>query len=77
MPAPEWKSRRVFRAADFVFFSHGSHASAKVECASCHGAVYRTNALKHEGQMKMSYCMDCHKQRRATIECNACHELAQ
>jgi len=68
---------RVYRIPEFVFFSHGGHATAKVECKSCHGDVLQQETVKAEQQPKMKWCIDCHKQNKATIVCNSCHELGQ
>jgi hypothetical protein len=70
-------STRVYRVKDFVFFGHARHAEAKVECATCHGNVYQTEALKVERPLTMAACVACHKERKATIACNVCHELGQ
>ena len=32
-------SDRVYEAPEFVFFSHGKHALAKLDCKVCHGDV--------------------------------------
>lgn len=70
-------SRRVYRLPDFVFFSHGRHATAKVECAACHGDLKTQATVQLFRSTKMASCVDCHKERHATIACNACHELGQ
>jgi hypothetical protein len=70
-------SQRVFRLPDFVFFSHGRHTAAKVECAACHGDVKAQAKLESRGSTKMAACVDCHKEQKATVNCNACHELGQ
>jgi hypothetical protein len=27
--------------------------------------------------LKMKWCVDCHKQTKAAVRCNTCHELGQ
>jgi hypothetical protein len=27
--------------------------------------------------LKMKWCVDCHKQGKAAVRCNTCHELGQ
>lgn len=71
----EIPSRRVYLLREFVFFSHAAHHAAKVACASCHGEVNGQDTLKVERPTTMAACVACHKQTRATLECNACHEL--
>jgi hypothetical protein len=75
--AREIPSARVYKLADFVFFSHARHGEAKVECAGCHGEVNESDAIKPVRSTKMIDCVNCHKERKATIACNSCHELGQ
>ena len=70
-------SSRIYEIPEFVFFSHARHAAAKVGCKSCHGDVALQETLKAEQQIKMKWCVDCHKQNKASIVCNKCHELGQ
>jgi hypothetical protein len=81
---PEWKapaeipSRRVQEQRDYVVFSHAKHTvAAKLDCAACHGQVLDRDVLKMDVKHSMKWCMDCHKERKATLLCNACHELGQ
>ena len=67
---------RVYRLPDFVFFSHARHVNS-VACAKCHGPVERREALAAEIVHNMRTCMDCHRSRRASIQCHACHELGR
>ena len=66
---PSEKPDRARVLPDFVFFSHTKH-TAKFECVNCH-----INIEKHE--YKMKWCVDCHKQNKAAVGCNTCHELGQ
>ena len=75
MPDRDIPSRRVYLVRDFVFFSHATHSAAKVGCASCHGEVNNQDVLKIERPTTMAACVSCHKETKATLECNACHEL--
>jgi hypothetical protein len=75
MEAREIPSRRVYLLREFVFFSHAAHHAAKVACPSCHGDVNNHDTLKVERPTTMAACVACHKQTKATLECNACHEL--
>jgi hypothetical protein len=67
---------RVYRIQDFVFFSHKRHSGAKVACASCHGQVCERDVLRQEIKLSMIFCVNCHKARKATLKCNACHTLS-
>jgi hypothetical protein len=68
-------SRRVYEVPDFVFFSHGKHA--KAECKSCHGDVLLQEVVQAQQMVKMKWCVDCHKDNKAAVACNTCHELGQ
>lgn len=69
--------RRVYTVPDHVFYSHRTHVvDAKLECAACHGAVEKqakalTKPLK---PLSMDACIDCHRARKVTADCNACHK---
>ncbi len=68
---------RAYRVADFVFFSHLSHAAARVECETCHGPVATRSVLSQEVSTNMVACMNCHSDREASNECFLCHDLGQ
>jgi hypothetical protein len=68
---------RVYRMPDFVFFSHARHLKANAACTTCHGAVAEKDVVTREVTLNMKFCVDCHKEKSATIACNACHELNQ
>ncbi|MBM3813824.1 MAG: cytochrome c3 family protein [Acidimicrobiia bacterium] len=73
----KFPAQRVYRLADYVFFSHASHVNAKVDCARCHGPVNERPVLTKEVDHTMKACVDCHKEHKATVVCTACHELGQ
>ena len=68
---------RIYRIPDYVFFSHAKHASAKVECAACHGPIEQRELLTKEMPTDMMTCLDCHRSLGASVQCNLCHELGQ
>lgn len=68
---------RVYGVPDFVFFHHGNHVSAGVECARCHGPVAERDVLAQEVSTRMGACMSCHKDRGVSNECYFCHELGR
>ena len=70
-------SRLVYELPEFVFFSHGKHAVARIECKSCHGNVILRDTVEAEQPVRMKWCVDCHKQNKASAACNTCHELGQ
>jgi hypothetical protein len=72
-PVP-WK--RVYRIADYVYFSHKQHlASGKAICETCHGPVRERDVLARERDItSMAACMDCHREQNAPLTCDFCHE---
>jgi hypothetical protein len=68
---------RVYRVPGFVFFSHGNHAKAGVDCSECHGPVAERDVLSAEVSTRMQRCVSCHVTRKASIECVLCHQLGQ
>ena len=67
----------VYTLPEFVFFNHGKHAKANIECQSCHGDVALQEVVQLAQPMKMKWCVDCHKQQKASFTCTTCHELGQ
>ena len=55
---------KVSDLADFAYFDHSRHVNSGVECQECHGPVEKMVNMKREFGMKMSWCLDCHKQER-------------
>lgn len=70
-------SGRIYKVKDFVLFSHAKHIAARAECRDCHGDVFSMDRVLPARATTMIACVDCHKERHATQQCNACHELGQ
>lgn len=71
---PAWQ--RVYRMPAHVYFSHRRHvALGKVQCAVCHGSVDKATEPPARPAVKqtMTWCIACHEERRASIDCIACH----
>ena len=78
---------KVNDLADFAYFDHSRHVTAGLKCQECHGPVETMEHMRREYGLKMSWCLDCHKQEpqagdpalergdsmRAPINCTACH----
>jgi hypothetical protein len=69
--------KRLYRARDFVLFSHVRHREAKIACAKCHGEVASMDPLERHRDVSMQACVECHQEHKATLVCNACHDLGQ
>jgi hypothetical protein len=78
---------KVNDTADFVYFDHSRHMAGGVACRDCHGAVERMERVRRASGMKMSGCLECHRQpplpgraappaepdHRAPTHCSTCH----
>jgi cytochrome c7-like protein len=68
---------RVYEIPSFVEFSHGAHLNAGVKCETCHGSVATRDRLWREADLSMGGCINCHRQRSASIDCHSCHNLEE
>lgn len=74
---------RVNRLPDFVFFHHGAHTAAGIDCAYCHGAVEEMERVRQTVSFSMGFCVNCHRLYRgrvvsgrilvASTDCEVCH----
>ncbi|MGD2045906.1 MAG: cytochrome c3 family protein [Gemmatimonadota bacterium] len=68
--------RRVNHLPDkaMVHFKHKPHARAGVGCENCHGDVgSMTVARQVVNTANMGWCVDCHREQEASIDCLTCH----
>ncbi len=68
-----WQRVYGFTAQAHVRFNHAPHIRAGVDCATCHGNVKEQTVAVRSVNLTMGYCVDCHKQRSAPVECATCH----
>ena len=64
---------RVYSLPDHVYFPHMMHVRAGIDCANCHGDVAAMNLIERTVDLKMGWCLNCHRQHKATIDCWTCH----
>ena len=64
---------RVYTLPDFVRFPHRPHIANGVACQACHGPVETMDRVVPVKHINMGFCVDCHTQRKATLDCVACH----
>ena len=64
---------RVHRLPDHVYFPHKWHVAKGIACQKCHGPIETMDVVKQEAQLKMGWCISCHRLNKVTTECNACH----
>lgn len=69
-----WRRVNVIPSSAMVQFNHGAHARAGVECQYCHGDVATMTVAKPFVQVgDMGWCLSCHQEHQATVDCVACH----
>jgi hypothetical protein len=56
-----------------VRFNHAPHIRSKVECSTCHGNIAEQGVAQRNVDLKMGFCVGCHKSRGAPNECITCH----
>ena len=65
----------VYRIPDWVSFNHVKHNAVEgVTCATCHGPVAERDTLHREKDISMQACMDCHRVKNASNDCQTCHD---
>ena len=73
----EWV--KVHDIPDFVRFPHKRHVQSKeqggagLQCQECHGKVEEMEVLEQGAPLQMGWCIGCHKERNAPLDCLACH----
>jgi len=69
-----WRKVHVIPSSAMVHFKHKPHIRAGVDCATCHGDVSEmTVAQQVVDVANMGWCLDCHRQSEASIDCLTCH----
>lgn len=65
---------KVHDLPDFVRFSHKIHVvSGGLDCQECHGKVQEMEIVEQVAPLQMGWCIDCHRQKGAKLDCIACH----
>jgi len=64
---------RIHKVPGFVYYPHKRHIQAGLACQTCHGPVERMQRVAQVAPLTMGWCVDCHSQRRAPLDCVACH----
>ena len=57
----------------FVHFNHEAHIRAQVDCAECHGKVETMSKVARVASLEMGWCLECHRQEEASVDCLTCH----
>jgi hypothetical protein len=64
---------RIHDLPDHVRFTHAMHVNAGVDCSECHGPVEEMREVFQVESLQMGWCIDCHRERGARIDCFVCH----
>jgi hypothetical protein len=64
---------RVYWLPDHVYFPHMMHVRARLDCTVCHGDVAGMQRITRSVHLKMGWCLNCHRQHKASIDCWTCH----
>jgi len=56
-----------------VRFNHAPHIAASVQCVTCHGDVGSMTVARRVVDHSMGFCISCHKEKKASIDCVTCH----
>lgn len=67
---------QIHRLPPHVYFSHRRHVNAgEIECVTCHGDMTQVTepVTRQMVPIEMNRCIDCHKEKNVTIDCQACH----
>jgi hypothetical protein len=64
---------RVYRVADYVYFSHQVHINKGFDCGNCHGNVRGMDRIQLNQRIQMAWCVNCHRQNAGSTDCLACH----
>jgi hypothetical protein len=68
---------RIYKISDHAHFPHMRHVNAEISCQTCHGEVQEMGVISERdpawGGDNMGWCVDCHRESQASIDCAACH----
>lgn len=59
---------------EHVYFTHERHVKAGISCQSCHGQVQKMEVVEKVSSLKMGFCVSCHREHGASIDCLVCHQ---
>lgn len=68
-----WQRVYGYPAQSHVRFNHAPHINANVECTTCHGNIAEGTVARRNVDLTMGFCVDCHNERKASIDCLTCH----
>lgn len=63
----------VHNLPEHAQFNHQRHIKAGVGCQTCHGQVQNMEVVERVSTLKMGFCVSCHRDQGASIDCGICH----
>lgn len=67
----EWM--QVHDLPEYARFDHSAHVSRGVDCSTCHGDVKSMETAQREVTHSMGFCVECHSNNDAPLDCTTCH----
>jgi hypothetical protein len=64
---------RVNWVPEFVYFDHSVHIHRGFDCGACHGEVSMMDRVVKAREFQMGFCIQCHRENKATTDCFTCH----
>ena len=68
-----WERVYGFTPEVHVHFNHAPHIRAGVNCTTCHGDMTQATVAQRTVNHTMGFCVTCHRQNKASIDCVTCH----
>jgi Cytochrome c7 and related cytochrome c/Class III cytochrome C family len=68
-----WVPVYAYNPTAHLEFNHAPHIRAKVACSTCHGDLSQQTTAVRAVNLTMGRCIDCHRQRRVSVDCTTCH----
>ena len=68
-----WQRVYGYPAPAHVKFNHAPHIRAEVQCTTCHGNIAEGTVATRNVELTMGFCVNCHKEKKASIDCLTCH----
>ena len=68
-----WQRVYGFQPSAHVKFNHAPHIRAGVDCSKCHGDLHTMTVAERKVDHTMGFCIECHRQNNASVDCVTCH----
>lgn len=65
---------RLYQVPQYTYFPHKWHIRAEIACEQCHGDIGTSVSAVRHVEIKMAWCIDCHEQNQAPVDCLTCHK---